>query len=425
MKLLKISDIQIPAERVRKSFSEEAQAQLMESIRSKGLQHPITVGINLQDDLHELVAGENRLTCVKRLHEAGQTIRHDGAVVPPGYIPVVNVDSLSPDMRLELEIEENVLRQDLTWQEQAAARARLLALRKKQAAETQDIFTVSDLSVELAASGTPRSTVSLSTDLMLAKHLDNPEVAKAKTRADAEKIVRKQTLDIIQEALGEAVASTASTHKLIEGDCRDLILGIPDSSFSIILTDPPYGIDVDSAGSQVSNQHHYADGEEVLMSLLDTMPSELFRVATPQAHLYWFCDYKFFELISHNFQAAGWDVWPRPMIWVKNRGIAPKPAHGPRYVYECILFASKGNRPTMKLGPDVLQYGCEKDLVQAEKPKGLLVELLQRSAQAGDTVLDICAGSGSIFPAATQQKCRATGFEINPTRAALAKTRLE
>lgn len=423
MNTIPLQEIFIPAERIRTAFNQTAIENLALSIASKGIIHPIT--LDLIEGQYRLIAGENRIKAVQLLTERQVQILHDGEVVPLGDIPFTTVAELDDEQRLELELEENVLRSGLSWQEEVKARSQLLELRQQQVGDSGQPYRAKDLAVELQSIGVKdASAYSIQEASRISKHLDNPLVAKAATKAEAEKIIRKAQIDIIQTALGEAVSKTAQVHKLLEGNSLELIEGFPDGSFSCILTDPPYGVGIDTAGSQVQAAHHYDDSREILEEILKRLPFELYRVTTKQAHLYWFCDYLWFARIADALDANGWTVWPRPLIWNKMRGIAPKPFHGPRYTYECILFANKGDRPTFQLRPDVMSYSAGAELVQAEKPKELLMELLARSTQPGDVILDPFAGSGSIFPAATALKCRAVGIELDPTRAGLAKSRL-
>ena len=60
----------------------------------------------------------------------------------------------------------------------------------------------------------------------------------------------------------------------------------------------------------------------------------------------------------------------------------------------------------------------------AEKPNELLSHLISLCCDPGDTILDPCAGSGPIFDAATSQRCKATGIEIDPEYHAIACSRL-
>jgi site-specific DNA-methyltransferase (adenine-specific) len=104
----------------------------------------------------------------------------------------------------------------------------------------------------------------------------------------------------------------------------------------------------------------------------------------------------------------------------------PRPEHGPRRTYECILFASKGDRKILKVANDVLAYPnvAEKDH-GAQKPVELFADLLSRSCYPGEQVLDPFMGSGTIFPAASKERLIATGCEINQEYYNLAVTRLE
>jgi hypothetical protein len=92
-----------------------------------------------------------------------------------------------------------------------------------------------------------------------ARFLDDPDVRKAKTKKEALNIVKQKQTGFFLEALGEVIKveqeQNLHSHRLIEGDCLEEILKLPSGYFSVILTDPPYGIDVQSAGSQVSHGH--------------------------------------------------------------------------------------------------------------------------------------------------------------------------
>ena len=105
---------------------------------------------------------------------------------------------------------------------------------------------------------------------------------------------------------------------------------------------------------------------------------------------------------------------------------APWPEHGPQRKYETILYAVKGKRPTLKLAPDVLDFPPDSNLGHAaQKPVALFEELLRRSVQPGNSVLDPFMGSGTIFAAAHVLKCRATGLELDQASYGIAVKRIE
>jgi DNA modification methylase len=79
-------------------------------------------------------------------------------------------------------------------------------------------------------------------------------------------------------------------------------------------------------------------------------------------------------------------------------------------------------------GADVIEAGRVKrgDRTHAaEKPIALLRHLLHLATIPGDLVLDPCCGSGSIFEAATLQKCRAIGIELDETYYTKAAARIQ
>lgn len=425
MHLILEEQIHVAEDRIRKEFDEAAIDELAASIVSKGLMNPVTVRKQGSDIF--LVAGERRLRTIRKLHEAKARFFCNGTPVPPNHIPCLYLSELSPMMALEAELEENVCRRDLTWQESATARKKLFDLRRVQAESEGKTYTLSDLSVELEKAGSGRAqTRSLREEMAVAQFLDKPEVREAKTLKEAMGAAKKASERFLLEALGEAVtdAQIKTEHSLIVGDCLVEMAKLPAGRFSVICTDPPYGINIQDSGSMVTHDHHYQDGPDVLAKILRFAPAEFARITTPQAHLYWFCDFRWFDRICAAVTAAGFEPYPFPIIWWKRgKAMAPDIVRWPKREYECVVFASKGDKPTLKVAGDVIATSYGSDLQQAEKPKDLYVELLSRSAMTGDHIIDPFCGSGVIFTAADELKLSATGIELDAARADLARIR--
>lgn len=425
MHLILDEQIQIADARIRKEFNDGAIAELAQSIASKGLMNPVTVrkaGAHVV-----LVAGENRIRAIRKLHAEKVRFFCNSVPVPPNHIPALYINELDPILALEAELEENTKRRDLTWQECAEARKKLFELRKVQAEAEGRAYTLNDLSKELEVAGADStSTRNLQREMVVAQFLDRPGVREAKTLKDALGAVKKHTEGFLMEALGETLTEAAvkTEHTFIEGDALVELTRLPGGLFSCICTDPPYGIGIQDAGSMVANAHHYNDSPEVLEGILDVAPQELFRIAAPQAHLYWFCDFRWFAAIKEALEGAGWSVHYRPMIWWKRgKAMAPDIVRLPKSEYECIVFANKGGKPLLRVSGDVISTTYGSDLLQAEKPKELYCDLISRSALPGERIIDPFCGSGVIFSAADELRLSATGIEMDPARADFARIR--
>lgn len=398
----------------------------MESIRIHGLMHPIVV----RDD-GTLIAGERRLRAVRDLHTLGKGFRCGGGLVPHGEVPTLTLGELDPTAALEAELEENVQRTDLTWQERAAAVARIADIRAEQArlAGTPPP-TVEDISREIFESRESSAQRTPRRELLLSRHLDNPEVAKAKSVDEAYKVLKRQEESRRNALLAERYGSTftAETHTLRLGSCYDQDL--PEASFDVILTDPPYGMGADEfgdSGGRAAGAHGYKDDEAANTAARIWISDVGYRIAKPQAHLYVFCDFDLFHVWRPRLEAAGWWVHRTPLVWHKPNGSrVPWPEHGPQRKYELVIYAVKGKRPVTRIAPDVLSHPTDDNLGHsAQKPISLFRDLLSRSVRPGDSVFDPFCGTGPIFPAAHELKCRATGVEIDPAAYGIALTRIK
>lgn len=419
-----ISEIHIAPERQRQDFDPEALTDLANSISQYGLMHPIVVRETVLGLV--LVAGERRLRAMETLHAIGDVIRHNGAQMDVNHVPFVTLGELDPISAEEAELDENLKRQDLSWQEEASAVARLHALRVKQATMAGEVHTIADTAKELNSDLVDKATSEFGTfhaevraNIILADHLDNEDVRKAKSPKDALKILKRQEDARQNQALAERVGRTfnSSVHELHHADCFEWLKTCPDNTFDVILTDPPYGMNAqdfgDGAGRLDNAEHRYDDSLTTWANLMNVFCEEAYRVAKPQAHAYVFCDIDNFHRLKMYMQDGGWYVFRTPIINYKpNSGRIPLPEHGPRRQYEICLYAIKGKKPVTAIYSDVISTTLEENLTHgAQKPIELYVNLLRRSVRPGDTVLDAFAGTGTIFPSCHQMKCKAVGIE--------------
>jgi site-specific DNA-methyltransferase (adenine-specific) len=335
---------------------------------------------------------------------------------------------------MEIELEENIRRQDLTWQERSQATSQLFELRRLQAEKAKvPAPGTSQLAAELYPDYHPKAAnEAIRRELVLARNLKDPEVAKASSAEEGLKIVKRKEEIARTTALGKEVGRTfnASIHKLIQGNCLEVMLTFDPLMFDVILTDPPYGIDAqsfnDSGGKAASVGHVYDDSHANWQVLIKKFLDLSFKVAKPQAHFYCFCDIDRFEELRYSAKAAGWKVFRTPLVWHNpSSQRAPWPSSGPHRQYQLCLYAIKGERPILKSSSDVVTYASDVNVNwAAQKPVGLFADLLQRSCRAGDRVLDPFAGSGTIFPAAHGLKIEAWGVEQDETAYGIAVKRL-
>lgn len=431
MNLISIPTIQVATNRQRRLFDPEKLHEFADGIQARGLLHPII--LRVVNGQFFLVAGERRLRACADIAALGGTFRHDGAEVPPGMVPYTLFDDLSALAAEEAELEENIHREDLTWQERAAAHSRLAALRAAQAAERSEARpTVTALAIEVRGSGEGATREITRRELIVAKYLGNPEIAAAKNVDEAFKILRKKEELEKNRELGATVGRTftAELHKAIHDDSLAWMLNCQAESFDVILTDPPYGMGADEfgdSGGLAAGAHGYTDTPDIFLRLMEIFPAESFRITKVQAHLYCFCDIGWFQHLREKFTEAGWQVFRTPLIWYKKSGMrAPWPEWGPQRKYETILYAIKGKKPVLKMAGDVLDFPPDTNLGHAaQKPVALFQELLSRSCLPGQSVLDPFMGSGPIFAAAHALKVRATGIEMDQASYGIAVARLE
>lgn len=422
--LIDIATIEI-RERQR-TIVQETINQLEDSIASKGLFHAPVIAVDEQGTF--LVAGEHRLRAILALHEKQRPFSYNGTVVTPGLCPVTNLADLSPADLLEAELEENIIRTEIPWQDKARALAAIHAMRVASNPKQTMSATADELAAKAGKeSASGRAKVAIRNATILAQNLHRPSVSKARNATEALGIlIKEENAKVEAELIArkhkkmEEEGKALPTIRVIHGSLVDEMPLLPDGEIDLVCGDLPYGIDADKGGfrSRTVEHHNYDDSAGNARSLMQTVIVESFRITKPRANLFLFGDIDLFPFFKEMCGRMGWKPFRTPIIWQKSEseGLAPWGKEGFRRTYEMIFFATKGERGLLMSPTDILRENRVSRAARRygpEKPVGLLKQLIECSTMPGDLVLDPCCGSGSCLAAARQLNRKAIGIELD------------
>lgn len=206
-------------------------------------------------------------------------------------------------------------------------------------------------------------------------------------------------------------------------DCFAEIRKLPDECVDLVLTDPPYGIDYQS-NRRVARPKLPKFANDAQLDWLEEWVDQMYRVLKPDRHFYCFTRFdaypEFYRQISRRFQIKNCLIWHK-----NNHGSGDlNGAYAPQY--EMIVFAVKGKRPLNGTREsDVLPCDNVPSALRrhaTQKPKELLRQLIEKSTEPDEIVLDPFAGTGSTGLAcldkeqrhSDRQERRYVLLEINP-----------
>jgi DNA modification methylase len=413
--------IQVPKSRQRtsRSFSREALNQLKASITQLGQLQP---GTCLQEGENIiLLFGYRRLVACKEL---GISYRYE-----------LTKDILDPVRKKEIELHENIIRENLHFLDVAKAHAELhkfYQLHKggiegaRQPSGKRKEWTLEDTASILGV-----STGKLSEDIKINRYANAlPEISNAKTLNEAKASVKRiETQAVRQIALEKALAASqpktevvskqdngstepdpqAQVATLIKQYSNHLHLGkfeeaLPKlaepGTFSVVFFDPPWGVGLDKSYANAGDKELYKDDPKSFFKNLRLQLTLLYEYMAPNSHLY----LKF--AIAHHFfvyqmlKRTGFEVNKIPILWHKiGTHRTRQPDKWPGQCYEPIAFARKGNLALIQTGrPNIIPTRPPGPKMKQDHPDAmhpdLPRELLLRSAMPGTKVLDPCCGSG-------------------------------
>lgn len=421
-------DLVIVKDRVRKDFGN--LDELCDSIRAVGLIQPIVVTRDLQ-----LIAGERRLRALKKIGVS---------VLVHGKLFIYNDEQ--DELKIKaMEIEENVKRKELSWQEAVLAKKRLLEImqqihgvsrpghpsRSDSLGITSPGFGINKLAALLG-----ESNAQTSKDIELAELIEAvPVLARAETKEAAR---RQASLAIsVAGAIQQQAKNPPKTEQkwtLYQGDFVNNVNNIEPGSIDFAVTDPPYGEDTQGMGpnSKQLIATPFADGLAPTRDLLVQLASSAWRVLREDRFSAWFFGFELYSDLVTTLQNCGFVVDLTPLIWIKNTVINTSPYTRYGRSYEPILIARKGEpklfRPAQRdviAVQNVITTGVqEKKFYQAQKPVELIERLILDMSPPGATVVDFCAGSGTTGVAALKQGRRVVLFEKDIAACSIIKARL-
>ena len=234
--------------------------------------------------------------------------------------------------------------------------------------------------------------------------------------------------------------------QLWHGDCLKLMENIGAETVDLILTDPPYAV----LRHRESIKRHKAKEIERYQAWDDMTISQYYRmllefskvvysVCREGATLYCFCATENAFLLRMALERVGWR-WIMVNFFHKVNPAPVARGRRPQSSVEAFGMAVKARGNTfnaenfgkvhnwIECGDDVFEYPIPSGLTRthpAQKPLKLMEELIRRSSNEGDLVLDPFMGSGTTLKACLGLNRRGIGIEIDEAYYNAAKADLE
>jgi len=407
-------------ERFREDYGD--LSELAQSMKEEGIIQPLAVK-RIDESTFQLLAGGRRMKAAER---AGIT------EIPVRIFP----ETISDLQMLMIELSENVYRKDMTWLEQTKLRKKIhdlgIAIHGRKVSKDPNApgWTQSQ-----TAQITGVNQRMISAELQLAEAVEAfPQLAEAKTREEAVKMMKKLGETMIRQELAkrmqEQVAATPLDKQLsqlvqryIVTDFFDLAKQLPDKSIDFCEVDPPYAIDLmDMKKRQdisMYNEEAYneVDKQDYLYFLERTI-NECYRVMTESSWLVmWFAIEPWIEDVYMLLSKAGFQTRRLVSLWVKETGQTMAPNIYLANAYEPFFYARKGNATLAKQGRiNVFQYKAvppARKIHPTERPIEMIQDVLQTFCLDGARILVPFLGSGNTLLAAANLNMTAFGSDLS------------
>ena len=385
--------------------------ELTKSILIKGQISPILITRD-----NELIAGERRL-------RACQSIG-----IPVHAIYREDVDDITMK---ELELEENIQRKDMEWQERITLAKDITLLKqekygKKGAGKGQEGWSLGDTATLMG-----KSRAAAHQDMQLADAMERlPVLAKAKTADDAKKLLRKLEEEL---CIAELLKRDSKKPKAHESAAKDFILGdafvelpvVETESIDFADVDTPYGIDLEAVKKsqtgtkelKVVGKYREWDKEKYLPSCA-VAATEIYRILKPNSFCLWWFGMDYYAPLKELLSEVGFSLDPIPALWYA--GAKAAQTNQPQIIlgksYDTFFLLRKGNPVLAKPGRhNVFEHpkvDAHNKIHPTEKPLPLYEEIVRMILFPGAKGIVPFLGSGNALRALYSNKCSGFGYDI-------------
>lgn len=410
MEMVSISRITI-GERFRKRY--RTIEELADSFKKFGILQPIIIS----DDF-KLVAGGRRLEAAKK---AGLD-----------KVPVIFRANISELEFREIELEENLQRDDLHWTEEIAAVKALDKLKRKlygDGSREEEGWSLKDTAEVLG-----ESIGGVSEDIALADAVEYiPQLADARNKSEAKKVFKQLCEKAAQKKIVESARASKMTNPAfrmadkhyIIGDALERLRGLDSNSpIGLIEIDPPYAVDLkklrekhrekEGSGKSVEsyNEIDIKDYPQFLLTVL----KECRRIAGLHCYLIIWHASIHQHIVSETIRAAGLEFDKVPCIWYKDEaGITMRPKRLLARSYEPFFVAWKGDPLLVRQGRgNVFVYKPEPNPYHpTQKPLGLMEDIVRTFSLPATIGLVPFLGSGATLRALYRNGASGFGYELS------------
>jgi len=333
---------------------------LCQSLSSLGSIHPIVLAHNL-DDSYQLVAGGRRLAAAKSMKI---TELHHGSILEPGKIGFLFKDEIPIDTQKEAELDENLYRLGTKWHEDVLVIADIHEIKKSQNLKWGQRQTSA-----LLGEGYGLTKVTHAIRLAKLIRAGDEQIINCATMSDAISVMVKRKedealaelhrrvmpsgadmsgfLDSLSIPLGgprkvvepkpeEGLAGALKTLLEVKGegstpsspaepvnvplskmfmlgDCITIMENMPDACVDHVVTDIPYGIDMNNldtikAIKDVATEHDVSANVE----MMDPFLTHAYRLTKSGGFCVFFYDLDWHEYLQATAEKIGWKIqrWP-------------------------------------------------------------------------------------------------------------------
>jgi DNA modification methylase len=266
---------------------------------------------------------------------------------------------------------------------------------------------------KIQANATPEVKEKLNTGTMSIN-----EAYKEIKKEENEQLKTQKAIEIIEKVY-------ENNTNIYNGDCIEYIKTIKDKSIDCLITDPPYGVDIQFGAydNQLSRKIENDGNIEDALVLLDEMLINVKSKLKDDAHIYIFCNWKIYpqfnQIISKHFQIKNLIIWDKLFMGMGDlKGNYSSS-------YEMIVFAG-GNREFLNRPKNIIQCRfSDERFHNTQKPVELIKQLIDNSTNVNETIFDPFLGSGSTVVAAKKMKRNFIGCEIDEQNYKITLKRLE